>query len=207
MKTLLKHTVSTTIEDKKIIAKIKLGDPCRNGHQDFSITGDVFVGGQWNSGGCIHDEILKYFPELKPFVDLHLCDYLGTPMYAISNGLYHIENKAPYAQSYLRLTDHEFYEAQNARTQIELALILEKHQVPARWKREADAAIKLLEEMTGETFEVNSTRSNYTPPTPEEIKDFQEKEASGYFTHEQVKARDELSYLDVQDAIKYLTSL
>ena len=43
----------------------------------FSITGDIerlAKNGRkvWESGGCIHEEVLRHFPHLKPLVDIHL---------------------------------------------------------------------------------------------------------------------------------------
>lgn len=39
-------------------------------------------------GGCMHDEIMKRFPELAPLAALHLSDDRGVPMYAEENGWY-----------------------------------------------------------------------------------------------------------------------
>jgi hypothetical protein len=104
----LRYTISTTFKGNPIIIKIRLNDECKNGHQDFSITGTTYrlfekgdrKDGDWkvfngknytfDSGGCIHETILKVKPELKIFVDLHLCDYKGIPMHAVANGFYHL---------------------------------------------------------------------------------------------------------------------
>lgn len=55
----------------------------------FSLTGDIDRAhmGLWveDSGGCIHEEILKHWPELKPLADLHLSDMDGVPMHAAAN--------------------------------------------------------------------------------------------------------------------------
>jgi len=54
--------------------------PVRNGQVDGDAPG--------SSGGCVHDEVLKHFPELAPVVALHLCDDLGSPGYNGANGWY-----------------------------------------------------------------------------------------------------------------------
>ena len=81
-----------------IYVEIRLNDQCSNGHQDFSITGDIYENQTGNkndryhaTGGCIHEHILKHFPQFKIFVDLHLCDYKGNPMYTDANRFYHIK--------------------------------------------------------------------------------------------------------------------
>ncbi len=59
----------------------------------FSITGDIerlAKNGRkvFESGGCIHEEVLRHFPHLKPLVDIHLSDDDGVPMHAYSNAGY-----------------------------------------------------------------------------------------------------------------------
>lgn len=41
-------------------------------------------------GGCMHETVLKHFPELAPVVALHLSDDKGEPMHARANGLYRL---------------------------------------------------------------------------------------------------------------------
>ena len=78
--------------NEKIAVEISLSDDCKNGHNDFSITADIYEqrGSRYYhvSCGCQHDEILKYFPEFQIFVDLHICDDNGVPMYPIANNPY-----------------------------------------------------------------------------------------------------------------------
>jgi hypothetical protein len=76
----------------RITANVRYDDDCGNGHNSFSITGDVDrqnEAGHWynDSGGCIHDEIAKHFPELRPFIKWHLCSSNG-PMHYTANTLY-----------------------------------------------------------------------------------------------------------------------
>lgn len=40
--------------------------------------------------GCIHETLLRHFPDLQALADLHLSDLQGAPMHAEGNGLYWI---------------------------------------------------------------------------------------------------------------------
>jgi len=56
----------------------------------FSLTGDVkILDGHYRDpyimGGCIHEEILKYFPELQPLARVHLSGCDGVPIHAEAN--------------------------------------------------------------------------------------------------------------------------
>ena len=86
----------------KFTATFSLDDDCKNGVCDFSITGDAIctVGkqgickkGEYIYGGCCHDKIAKYFPELVPFIPLHLSNEFGQPMYPVDNFIYHINQR------------------------------------------------------------------------------------------------------------------
>ena len=61
-----------------------------NTHPYFSVTGTIYRPGARDieAGGCLHDEVLTYWPELAPVVKLHLCTDYGAPMHALENGLY-----------------------------------------------------------------------------------------------------------------------
>ena len=59
----------------------------------FSIGGDIYrlaKNGRkvWESGGCIHEKIVKHFPQLQLLVDIHLADDEGVPMHAYENAAY-----------------------------------------------------------------------------------------------------------------------
>ena len=73
---------------------MRFDDECRNGHNTFSITAEVRVPGyrDISAGGCMHDKIVKMFPELAPFVRWHLCATDG-PMYYIPNTIYHANDR------------------------------------------------------------------------------------------------------------------
>jgi len=76
-----------------IRATMRFDDECRNGHETFSITAEIYrvsANGarSWDSGGCLHDEIAKYFPDLAPLIKWHLTSTDG-PMHYVANTLYH----------------------------------------------------------------------------------------------------------------------
>jgi hypothetical protein len=90
-------------EPRAIVATVQHDDRCRNGHNTFSITGEIYTprcrrgektinaGGQTlylESCGCIHEEIAERIPELAPFIKWHLCGTNG-PMHYIANTMHH----------------------------------------------------------------------------------------------------------------------
>lgn len=204
----LKFSTSKIIGGEEIIVRIRLNDECKNGHQDFSITGDIYKANAPKSnknhlmGGCIHEEILKAFPEFKIFVNLHLCDFDGVPMHAVENGFYHLtqginntkpENKnftSEYCE-YYRISLDQFEVLRQSKNKLQFALNLESLGILAQWKEEAKKAIKILEELTGKKFLNDSKKSNYQAPTEAEILEEEEKVKSGYYTPEAEAKREE----------------
>lgn len=66
----------------KMNVRISLGDCCKNGVCDWSITADIYEkrrNGRFVlcASNCCHEEILKCFPQFKMFIDLHLCNLTG----------------------------------------------------------------------------------------------------------------------------------
>ena len=174
-----------TLPDKahmRITAQLRLNHPSLS--NGFSVTADCWeargnrsgrrrmnAGSDIDSGGCLHDEILSYAPELEPVVDLHLADPDGVPMHAIANGWYFYSGRAwvyerrqiaigrDYGYSrLLEVSDHD----RAAR-----ALRVSGHELPKgmleddfiafaeslrpRWKREAEDARALLERLADDT--------------------------------------------------------
>ena len=82
----------------RITARVRFDDECRNGHNSFSVTGQIDEqhGSRWmdRSGGCIHEEVAKHFPELAPVIKWHLCDWSG-PMHYVANTTYHVDEHGP----------------------------------------------------------------------------------------------------------------
>jgi hypothetical protein len=195
----LVHKILTTdVEGNPLEIKISLDDDCKNGHIDFSITGTGWQKGKPRNdrsmiyGGCCHEAILKARADLKLFVDLHLSDCKGFPMYALENGIYHIKQdpSGKTAKDYLRITDEEFELLKTAtESKIFFAIILEKLGIIKRWNNEAQAAIKKLEELTESEFEDTSTRYQFEMPSVEEIEKIGKQVEEGFFTPEKVEIR------------------
>jgi len=87
-----------------IVVRVHHDDPCKNGHNTFSITADVYEPivsrGEptlinertkkkvWlSSCGCLHDLIREHFPELEHLIKWHLTATDG-PLHYIANTLY-----------------------------------------------------------------------------------------------------------------------
>ena len=85
-----------------IVATIRHDDCCGNGHNSFAITGERYesyrIPGEarivhkgtkkllWLSS-CGHDQIVKYLPELAPYIKWHLCD-TKSPLHYVANARY-----------------------------------------------------------------------------------------------------------------------
>ena len=205
----LRHTIIASDKDGNYMdIKIRLNDECKNGHQDFAITATIYEKGKPRTdrymiaAGCCHDEIVESKPELKIFVNLHSCDWEGIPMYAIENGFFHLKNgfndekpdmpvfKEKFCE-YYRLTDLQFDQLKTCKNQLQYALKLQELGILKQWKQEADTAISLLESMTGKSFVVDSRKTQFNAPTPEAIKEEQEKQEAGYYTTEAEAQREQ----------------
>jgi hypothetical protein len=77
-------------------------------YKDFNGSKFEFV-----EGGCIHERILKTFPNLQKAVNLHLSNLEGEPLHMIANGMYHYGINPQTAKSYLRITDEDFEGVKN----------------------------------------------------------------------------------------------
>jgi hypothetical protein len=215
----LRHSIMAyDAEGNPIYINIRLNDECKNGHQDFSITGDIYEKGKPKSdryciaGGCIHGEILKAKPELKIFVDLHLCDYKGIPMHASANGYYHLRNgfnktkiedsgfKAEYCD-YYRISSIQFEGLDKSENELQFALSLQNLGILTQWEKQAKTAISILEEMTGQKFKVDSKRTQFVAPTPKQLKEEKEKQDNGYYTPEAKEQRKQAAKQGIIDEL------
>lgn len=90
--------------DADIVVEVRHDDECGNGHNSFTITGTIYKHGRrsgsaWLVGGCIHDEIEKYFPELAQYTKWHLCSTDG-PVHYVVNSLYHAKAISKHQDKY-----------------------------------------------------------------------------------------------------------
>jgi len=198
------HKISVNNNVVNCQVKISLKDECKNGHQDFSITGTFWEIGKNRSdrnmifGGCCHDEILKHFPELKIFVDLHLCDYTGAPMHAIENGFYHLskgfenlkgKTQKEYFCDYYRVTPDQYDTLILAKDKEYFGFLLFDLGILNQWKKEANKAIKQLEKLTGLKFLNDSKRTQFNMDRFQ-IEAVREKIKAGFYSVENIEKRE-----------------
>lgn len=76
----------------QMTVNVRFDDDCRNGHNTFSITANVYTAESRRmrdiaAGGCMHDKISRVFPELAHLIKWHLVSTDG-PMHYIANTCY-----------------------------------------------------------------------------------------------------------------------
>lgn len=199
MATSLVYRTERTHEGVDYLIKIRLSDDCKNGHQDFSITADKYPHGKARTdrnflgGWAIGDELAAIWPDLAIFDRMHLRDYTGTPMHGCANILYRLQSEPGKVPAYYDITANEVETLKTAGDKMHLALLILRMGIKSRWEADAAKAIQILEEWTGEKFEVDSPRlSNW--PKPEEIESAMALEAAGHYTPEAVKARADAAH-------------
>lgn len=160
-------TFSINNEKANCIIKVKLADDCKNGHEDFSLTGTFWKIGKVRidsnaiCGGCCHDEIIELMPELKIFEQLHNSDSNGLPMYCVGN-MYHTLQNSPntFCKSY-SITQEQFNTIASAQNELHFAyLLINKSDILQTYSERAKKAILILEELTDTKFVSQSTKSN-----------------------------------------------
>lgn len=199
----LKYTVVKSFREKgityKVIATIKLHDECKNGTCSWSITGTLQQkkgnGRFYDIGhGCIHEEILKAFPKLKMFVDLHLCDWRGTPLYPVENGYYFLQKDKKQAKEYLRVTDEEMEILSKCDNKEYFKYQLFALSIVKRWQAESKKAIQALEELTGDVwvnpYKESEERHRFVL-SDEEREEMEGKILSRYYTESSIQERKE----------------
>ena len=139
-----------------------------NSKSYFTITGTIYKTKTLKTfiaGGCIHDIIAKYCPELKPFITLHLSSDDGIPTHCIENGFYYCKNQNEYPvkvlADHLRITidtaKDMYSKVENGTMNKEGFSSFAVSQYP-RYKMEADNLLKILgvepEEKTGDNMTI-----------------------------------------------------
>lgn len=199
----LKYTVVKSFLEKgityKVITTIELHDECKNGTCSWSITGILQQkkgnGRFYDIGhGCIHEEILKASPKLKMFVDLHLCDWRGTPLYPVENGYYFLQKDKKQAKEYLRVTDEEMEILSKCDNKEYFKYQLFALGIVERWQAESKKAIQALEELTGDVwvnpYKESEERHRFVL-SDEEREEMEGKILSGYYTESAIQERKE----------------
>lgn len=226
-KSALIYTFGATKGNEKISVRAELSDECRNGYAHFALTcsGREFVKngrgyGKWEDsfGGCAHETILEWFPnvpELKALAALHLSDQDGIPMHGIANAFYWFcgmfadglgakyhggsgrdgksaEECRAILKDHLRATDEQLdaLVALSPRSDLETQMAIEEMGFLDQWKAEALAVAAWLEEKTGAKFAFERKRETYKPLTLEQKTLILERRSSGYYTPEQIAERD-----------------
>lgn len=199
----LKYTVVKSFREKgityKVITTIKLHDECKNGTCSWSITGILQQkkgnGRFYDIGhGCIHEEILKASPKLKMFVDLHLCNWRGTPLYPVETGYYFLQKDKKQAKEYLRVTDEEMEILSKCDNKEYFKYQLFALGIVERWQAESKKAIQTLEELTGDVwvnpYKESEERHRFVL-SDEEREEMEGKILSGYYTESAIQERKE----------------
>lgn len=168
-----------------------------NGYSYFYAMGGGYNlnGGMKNvfESGCIHDGILKYFPEFKIFVDLHGNDSYGMPTHMLSNLKSAIDdNKTDAICRTLHISEGMAGEMTCWGEDIDyIKYFLEENDIIFSLRRKAGKAIKLLEKLTGDEFENPDILGIYDYiPLRKEVKDrIRDLHEKGYFIRDNVVKR------------------
>lgn len=186
-----------TKEKNSSICKIEIGLRSleNNRKYEFSIGGDYKDENGYNVYGCIHDIIEEFFPEYRIFLPLHLCDSHGAPLYAIENGMYHIKrlNTEEFCKLYrVRADEHiKLKQAAEDNDELYFRYLLYELGIEDRWRKEADRAISVLENITGQKFVDMYKTYSLTQLTEKTKKEMKEKVTDGYYSPERIRERVE----------------
>ena len=111
----MKKTFKREFSDGSVlVASVRFDDECKNGHNTFSITADLYDETHQNGEeyvfnsmgkeryltacGCQHDLVTKHFPELAPLIKWHLTSTDG-PLHYVADTVYHADQgKLDYAR-------------------------------------------------------------------------------------------------------------
>lgn len=197
MERLVYKTVVISLNGERTIVWVKLADDCKKGYQHFSVTCDILLRGRDIGGGASHEHINKVTKgKLADFTSLHLADSNGIPMYAVENGYYHINKdkltEEAFCSAY-RVTPAQYKKLCKAVDVNHFNILLNDLGIIKQWKQQADAAIKRLEGLTGQTFTPIMTRNPYMPPSEAQRALYEAQRKQGYYTARETKKRQNIA--------------
>ena len=208
------YKVSKTIGSEKINATIRLDENCKNGYEYFSTTcsGYEKQNNEWREtfGGCAHDEIIRFFPELKIFTEVHLWSFGGYDTHAVANGFYFIKNgfdkysvdseKFPkYFCEYYKCTLEQFNILKDSENKFEFSVLIVELGIVASWKKTANKAILELEKLTGLKFKSNYKKDkNDISINAEKLQEFRQQQKDGFYTTEAKQKRENERLIDLK---------
>lgn len=197
----------------RLKATISLDDDCHNNCCDFSITGELWRkarNGKWVdfASGCIHEYIASHIKSFAPYIKLHLCNYLGQPMYPVENGMYHMRKDFKTGIEYLRITEEEYHKLSPAAVmndKLYFKYMLFHLGIVSRWEKEANELISFLNSMNDKEWE-----NPYSPEeerfvlriTQEEIDEVESKIEKGYYSEQSINERIEQKKTDETNKIR-----
>lgn len=186
-------------------AVIRLNDECKNGHEDFSITGDIWEKGKPKTdrymitGGAIGDELAKLNKNFALINKLHLCDANGIPMHATANMFFHLKqgkyNNEPMTKEkfckYYRITEEQYIKLSEASDKDHfITIFIDMPEILENWKKEALKAIEWIEsENPGLKFVSSAKRSNLILPDADKLKMLKGRVKAGYYDKETTRLR------------------
>lgn len=194
----LKYNETKQIGENTFIAvEIGLRYIKGNGYSYFYADGDVYELKRKRkkviSSGCIHEEILKYFPEFKIFIYLHGNSSYGMPLHMLSDTKFAIDNNKIDAICRTLGISEEMAKGMTCwGEEIDyMKYFLEENDIIFSLRRKSKKAIKLLEKLTGDEFENPDILGIYDYiPLSKDAKDHIKKlHEKGYFTIDNVIKR------------------
>lgn len=126
-----------------LIARAEYGDDCKNGHNTFSVTGEIWTnpkGRDCESCGCLHEDISRLIPEWAPLLKWHLFDAENGPLHYIANTVFLAGDRDCWGK---RRGDVDRYEEE-----------VRFGDFPLGWKTRDAAFMKWLGTVEGSDFEV-----------------------------------------------------
>ena len=218
------HKATKVIGNEKIEITIRLDEECKNGYEYFSATCTGYERQRFKSisdksgwlesfGGCNHDEIIRFFPELKIFTEVHLWSFGGYRMHAIENGFYLLKNGfdkcsidskyfPSYFSNYYGCTLEQFNVLKDSENKFEFSMLSVELGIVEGWKNKVNKAIKKLESLTGLVFKSSYEKDkNEIITDPEKIKEFKSLKESGYYSKESKTKRENKRLSDLNKSM------